>query len=110
MGKFIIKKASNGEFYFNLKADNGEIILTSEMYKARDSAVNGIASVKKNAIDPARFESKLSKSEKHYFVLKAGNHEVIGQSEMYNSEDARNDGMKSVATHAPKAVTEDLTA
>jgi uncharacterized protein len=110
MSKFIIKKATSGEFYFNLKAGNGEIILTSEMYKARDSAVNGIASVKKNATDPSRFEPKLSTGNKHYFVLKAGNHEVIGKSEMYNSEDALNNGIKSVKDNAPSAVTEDLTA
>ena len=107
MGKFVIKKAANGEFYFNLKANNGEIILSSEMYKARDSAVDGIASVKKNATDLARFETKLSTNKKHFFVLKAANHEIIGKSEMYNSESACDNGIKSVKENAPSATTDD---
>lgn len=49
--KFEIKKTSGGQFHFNLKAGNGEIIATSEMYNSKDSAKNGIDSVKKNAAD-----------------------------------------------------------
>ena len=48
--KFVIKKAKNGQYYFNLKAGNGETILTSEMYKAKASANNGIQSVKKASL------------------------------------------------------------
>ncbi|RRA03737.1 YegP family protein [Burkholderia cepacia] len=51
--KFVIKKASNGQFMFNLKAGNHEIIGTSELYKAEASRENGIASVKQNAPDAA---------------------------------------------------------
>ena len=50
-GKFELKKSENGAFHFNLKAGNGEIIATSEMYESRASALNGIESVKKNAAD-----------------------------------------------------------
>ena len=50
-GKFEITKAKNGQFHFNLKAGNGEIIATSEMYESKASAKNGIESVKKNAAD-----------------------------------------------------------
>jgi uncharacterized protein YegP (UPF0339 family) len=50
-GKFEIKQAKNGQFHFNLKAGNGEIIATSEMYESKASAKNGIESVKKNAAD-----------------------------------------------------------
>jgi uncharacterized protein YegP (UPF0339 family) len=49
--KFELKKASSGQFHFNLKAGNGEIIATSEMYNSKESAKNGIASVKANAAD-----------------------------------------------------------
>jgi uncharacterized protein YegP (UPF0339 family) len=48
-GTFEIKKAKDGQFYFHLKAGNGQIILSSELYEAKSSAENGIASVKKNA-------------------------------------------------------------
>ena len=108
-GKFEIKKAKNGQFHFNLKASNGEIILTSEMYKAKRSAKNGIESVKKNAAIDGRFSKLVSKSKKPYFVLKAGNHQVIGQSEMYESEKSRDNGIKSVSKNAPGAKVEDLT-
>ena len=48
-GKFELKKTSNGQFRFNLKASNGQIIATSESYKTKAAALNGIESVKKNA-------------------------------------------------------------
>jgi uncharacterized protein YegP (UPF0339 family) len=50
-GKFELKQAASGQFHFNLKAGNGEIIATSEMYESKASAKNGIESVKKNAAD-----------------------------------------------------------
>ncbi len=109
MSTFVIKKATNGEFYFNLKAGNGETILSSELYKARESALNGIASVKKNAPDDVRYELKTSTSQKPFFVLKAANHEIIGKSELYESEAARNKGIESVKTNAPMAATVDQT-
>ena len=109
MGMFELKNAKDGQFYFNLKAGNGEVILTSEMYKAKDGALNGIESVKTNAPHVERFESKTSTNGKPYFVLKAANHQVIGQSEMYSSESARDNGIKSVQTTAPTARVDDTT-
>ena len=78
-GKFDLKKAKNGQFYFNLKAANGQIILNSEMYKAKSGAQNGIKSVKKNAATDARYERRESKKGEPYFVLLAANKQVIGQ-------------------------------
>lgn len=109
-GKFEIFKDKAGEFRFRLKAGNGETILASEGYKDKSSAVNGIESVKKNVDLLARFEKKLSSSGKPYFVLKAANHHVIGNSEMYSSEDARDNGIKSVMHAAPLASIDDQTA
>ena len=48
-GKFELKKAKDGQFMFNLKATNGQVILTSELYKTKASAENGIESVRKNS-------------------------------------------------------------
>lgn len=48
-GKFVLSKAKNGKFHFSLKAGNGEIIATSQMYDSKSGALNGIESVKKNA-------------------------------------------------------------
>lgn len=107
MGKFVITKRKNGEFQFNLKAANGEIILTSEGYVTRAGCNAGIESVKKNSPDDSKFERKISKNNKFYFDLKASNGQVIGVSEMYNSQEAREHGIESVKKNAPEAVTVD---
>lgn len=108
--KFVIAKASNGEFRFNLKAGNGEVILTSELYKAKSSALNGIESVKKNAPLDERYDRKEDKAGHPRFNLKAANGEIIGSSESYNSVAAREHGIESVKKNAPEAVVEDTTA
>jgi uncharacterized protein len=108
-GKFDLKKSSNDQFYFNLKAGNGQIILTSEMYKAKNSAISGIESVQKNASLDERYERKVSSKKEPYFVLKAGNGEPIGKSEMYSSDAAMENGVESVKTNAPEADINDLT-
>lgn len=107
MGKFIISKRKNGEFQFNLKSSNGQIILTSEGYTTNAACNNGINSVKTNASDEDRFDKLTAKNGKFYFNLKAGNGQVIGSSEMYESESGRNNGIRSVQANAPKASVED---
>lgn len=56
MGKFIIKKRTNGEFQFNLKASNGQVILTSEGYSTKSGCQNGIDSVKTNSNDNSKYD------------------------------------------------------
>jgi uncharacterized protein YegP (UPF0339 family) len=102
-GKFELKQIKNEQYLFNLKASNGQIILTSEQYKSKSGALNGIESVRKNAVNEARFEVLTSKSGEPYFVLKAGNGEVIGRSETYSSDSACKNGMQSVMQNAPDA-------
>lgn len=98
-GKFECYTDKKGEFRYRLKAGNGEVILSGEGYKSRASCDNGIASVQKNSGDAARYERKQATNGKHYFVLKAANHQVIGQSGMYASDDAMETGIKSVMTN-----------
>lgn len=108
MGKFVIKTATNGQYYFSLKASNGQTILASEMYTTKTACVNGIESVKTNASKDDRYESKTSTSGKYYFNLKASNGQVVGTSEMYESAASRDNGIASVKTNAPDApVTEE---
>lgn len=102
-GKFVVSKRKNGEFQFVLVASNGQVILTSEGYTARDGCLNGIESVRKNSADDARYERKTAKDNSPYFVLKAANHQIIGNSQMYSSEAARDNGIDSVRRHAPEA-------
>lgn len=102
-GKFVVSRRSNGEYQFSLCASNGQNILASEGYSSRDACLNGVESVRKNAADPARFEARTASDGRPYFVLKAGNHQVIGQSQMYASEASRDNGIESVRNHAPGA-------
>ena len=108
--KYEIKKAKNGQFFFNLKAANGEVILTSEMYKQKEGADRGIESVKKNSSSDATYERKTATNGQHYFVLKAANHEVIGKSETYSSSSAMAKGIASVKRNGPEARIVDSTA
>jgi uncharacterized protein YegP (UPF0339 family) len=107
--KFELKAAKDGQFMFNLKAANGEVILTSELYVQKAGAENGIASVRENAPEDAQYERKTAKNGEPYFVLKAKNHEIIGRSETYSSAAAMENGIESVKKNAPVAVLSDLT-
>lgn len=110
MGKFEITKRKNGEFQFNLKAGNGQVILASEGYTTKANCNNGIESVKKNAPIDERYERKEAKNGKPYFNLKATNGQIIGTSEMYESESGRDNGIESVKKNAPDAEIVDLSA
>ncbi len=104
-----LKKTSSGQFSFNLKAGNGEIILSSESYTEKASALAGIESVRKNGPGDSNYERKTSTSDQPYFVLKAQNGEIIGRSEMYSSPGARDNGIKSVQTNCAPTTIRDLT-
>lgn len=110
-GKFEIKQSTNGKFHFNLKAGNGQIILSSEMYESKSACENGIESIKKNAGETARYDRRTSSGGDPYFVLKAGNGQEIGRSETYQGgAEAMENGIKSVINNAPEAAIVDTTA
>jgi len=96
VGKFVISKAKNDENYFNLRATNGQTLLTSQVYTSESACFNGIESVRSNCSDDSKFERKLSVNNKPYFVLKAANGQVIGNSVMYESEAGMEIGIESV--------------
>jgi len=109
MGSFLISKRTNGEFQFVLKAGNGQVILASEGYTTRAACDNGVESVRKNSQDDNRFDRLESKNGKPYFNLKATNGQIIGNSEMYETVAARENGIESVKKNAADAdVKEDL--
>lgn len=103
MGKFVITKRVNGDYQFVLKATNGQVILNSQGYTFKSSCENGINSVKNNAPDDYHYERKISSDGKHFFSLKAGNGQVVGSSEMYESVSGMEKGIQSVKTNAPDA-------
>jgi len=92
---------------FNLKAENHQVILTSQVYEQKQSALVGIESVQANGPDAKNFEHKLSTAGQPYFVLKAQNGEIIGKSQMYSSKAASDAGIASVQTNAPSISIED---
>lgn len=96
-----ISSTSNDKFMFNLKAENNQVILTSQVYEQKQSAIAGIESVQVNGSDAKNFEHKVSTAGEPYFVLKAQNGEIIGNSQMYSSEAAAQVGIASVQTNSP---------
>ena len=122
MGKFVIKKTNTG-IKFDLKANNGEVIATSEVYKAEASCRKGIASVMRNApIAPIedqtvedfakekhpKFEVYTDKAGEFRFRLKARNGEIIAASEGYKAMASCLNGIDSVKRNAPEAEIEKL--
>ena len=117
MGKFVIKQAKNG-FVFNLKAGNGEVIATSEVYSTIDACKNGVASVQKNAPIAAiedqtakdfeqkknpKFEVYTDKKGEFRFRLKAGNGQIIATGEGYKAKSGCLNGIESIKKNAPTA-------
>ena len=109
LGWYELKKSKDGQFMFNLKAANSQIILTSELYKTRASAENGIASVQKHGVEEKFFEFKQNKNGEPYFILKAANHQEIGRSEYYSSQAAAQNGVNSVMNNASTTTIKDKT-
>jgi uncharacterized protein YegP (UPF0339 family) len=117
MGKFVFKTVASG-FKFDLKAGNGEVIATSEVYESEAACKNGIASVAKNA--PVanvenqtnegyaaekcpKFEVYTDKAGEYRFRLKATNGQIIAVSEGYTSEAGCLNGVESVKKNAADA-------
>jgi uncharacterized protein YegP (UPF0339 family) len=105
----VFKSSVNDQFYYRLKSfSNGEIILSGEGYKSKQSCLDGIKSVKENASYDSRYERKDGYAN-YTFNLKAANGEIIGRSENYTSSAARENGIAAVKRDAPVAPIEDNT-
>lgn len=117
MGKFVIKKTKTG-IKFDLKAGNGEVIATSEVYTTESACKNGIESVRKNAavanledqtaenvetVTNPKFEVYIDKAGEYRFRLKARNGEIIAVSEGYKAKPSCLNGIESVRKNAPDA-------
>ena len=116
MGKFVVKETKTG-FVFNLKAGNGEVIATSEVYSAEASCLNGIESVRKNCVGDIedqtaetieakkcpKFEVYLDKAGEYRFRLKASNGEIIATGEGYKAKAGCLNGIESIKKNAPEA-------
>ena len=116
MGKFVVKLTKNDGFLFNLKAVNGEIIATSEVYTTEAACLNGIESVRKNAVEGKledqtvenyekltnpKFEVYKDKAGEFRFRLKARNGEIIAVGESYKAKASCLNGIDSIRRNAP---------
>lgn len=117
MGKFVVSKVKTG-IKFNLKAGNGEIIATSEVYTTDAACKNGIESVKKNSVAAAvedqtvegykeeknpKFEVYKDKAGEFRFRLKASNGQIIATGEGYKAKSGCMNGIESIRKNAPDA-------
>lgn len=118
MGKFVIKESATG-IKFDLKATNGQVIATSEVYSTKAACLNGIESVKNNCasdvedqtaevvkeVKNPKYEIYQDKAGEYRFRLKAGNGQIIATSEGYKTKDSCENGIESVKKNAPDAET-----
>ncbi len=104
--KLTKNSSSNQPFHFVLKAPNHETILNSENYTTKDSALNGIKSVKVNSQNKDNFEIRQATNNEPYFVLIAQNNEIIGTSETYSSMQMCQYGINAVIKYASDAIVE----
>lgn len=122
MGKFAVKTVKTG-IKFDLKAGNGEVIATSEVYTSRSACLNGVESVRKNApiakledqtvegfetVTNPKFEVYTDKAGEFRFRLKARNGEIIAVSEGYKAKASCMNGIESVRKNAPEAEVVDV--
>ena len=96
VGKFAVSTSRGGGNYFNLKATNGQVIITSVMYASSADCNEAIESVRKYCTDDSRYERKISADNKPYFNLTTPEGQVIGKSEMYESSAGMENGIASV--------------
>ena len=117
MGKFVMRKTNTG-IKFDLKASNGQVIATSEVYTTASACKKGIASVQKNApvagvedqteegyatVKNPKFEVYKDKAGEFRFRLKATNGQVIAVSEGYTTMNSCENGIESVKKNAVDA-------
>lgn len=116
MGKFVVKEAKTG-LKFDLKASNGQVIASSQVYKSRKSCLNGIESVRKNcqalvedqtvegyeAVKNPKFEVYADKAGEFRFRLKASNGQIIAVGEGYKTMKSCLNGIASIGKNAPDA-------
>lgn len=102
------QKEGTDQYHFVLKAKNGQVILSSQVYASKSGASNGIESVKTNCKDDSKFERKTAKNGKFYFNLKAANSQIIGTSQMYAAEAGMENGIESIKTNAPGAEVKEI--
>ena len=106
----ILKKSDAAEpFSFVFQDADGGMLVRSENYKVKGSALNGIESVRKNCGEDARYELKEAKNGKLFFNLKASNGQVVATSAFFDDAAARDAGIAELKREGPGAAMDDQT-
>ncbi|MCP3870661.1 MAG: YegP family protein [Gammaproteobacteria bacterium] len=104
--KVVLKKSKTNEPYtFSFVDGEYRAIVRSESYREKKNALKGIASVKNNCMNNARYEMKESRNGKFFFNVKARNGQVVGTSALYESRDERRDAVERLKIGARDAIT-----
>jgi uncharacterized protein len=106
--RYEVSNTASGKFHFVLKAGNNEVILSSQQYASKETAMHGVESVKKHGPDDKNYDRKESSKGEPYFNLVASNGQIIGTSEMYTAVAGRDNGIESVKRNCGSEV-KDLT-
>lgn len=110
-GYFVLikNKKLDQPYHWVLKAPNHEVILKSENYASKHGALNGIESTQKNCVLDKNYDRLEANDGSPYFNLNAVNGEIIGTSEMYSSEQMREDGIEAVKNYGVTSYIKDET-
>ncbi|MBK9069553.1 MAG: YegP family protein [Myxococcales bacterium] len=103
-----IVTTATGAYRFNVRANNGEVVLRSENYQTLAGATNGVASVKANGTNLERYVLLQAANGDWYFNLRAGNYKIIGTSEQYSTKSNAKRGMKTAAAILAYVETPDI--
>lgn len=107
-GVFVIKKHEHGSFSFVLKSSNNKPILYSCVYASKKACENGIENIRKYSVHYESFDKTDDNNGDPIFYLKASNGQIIGWSNHYSDEKARENGILSVMKHAESAIIKEL--
>lgn len=104
MVKFIIRTGKHHQFFFDLKAENGDVLITSEAFHTKAACNTVIESLKAVAKDDNKYERMKAATEHYYFIIKGGNGKQIAKSVLFPTPADRNAAIKSVEAEGHDAV------
>ncbi len=109
-GWYELSRTDAGKYRFVLKAENGDVILTSQSFEAKEDAESAIAGAQESSQVAGRYERRISGASKPHFVVKTAVGKVLGTSEAFESEAARKEGIALVQANGATTDVRDLTA
>ena len=108
VGKWIVKEKGEGEFVAYLYANNGEVILTSEIYSTADGAKKGIATIRKNAVKSGEFQIYSDKNGRYYFKLKTSGNRLLCVGETYQAKSLCTKAVESVKRFVDSPIADEV--